>query len=217
MSGSPIPATPTYTGLRQYPFAIAYECDWKGKRINLTTKTESHNVVRLCIEAPPLPDTEEEVEVSSLNMFIFTRQAYDNENEPLEPLTQHAVLRGMPDPFGLTILNCEPEAPVCQMATSLRKEFFTENAFLVGSGELILQFKNTKEVAGMSPITIYFLLSSTDIREPLILGRKNPTKNTQILNTVSKEDPKSSYSTRSFQQGRLKSKTKPLSLNKPPI
>ena len=216
VTGSPIPATPTYAALRQYPFAVVYECDWKGNRINLSTKTESHNVVRLCIEAPPLPDNEAEVEVSSLNMFIFTRQSYDDADEPLDSLTQHAVLRGKPDPFGLTVLNCLPGTPVCQFATSLRKEFFTDNAFLVGTGDLILQFKDTGEVAGMSPITIYFLLSSTDIREPIILGRKVSagTSRNQPHQDEPRYEPK--YEPRNQHQGRLGNEKKTLFLNKPP-
>ena len=218
ISGSPIPVTPTYSGLRQYPFAVVYECDWKGNRINLSTKTESHNVVRLCIEAPPLPETEAEVEVSRLNMFIFTRQAYDDIDEALDPLTQHAVLRGKPDPFGLTVLNCPPKTPVCQFATSLRKEFFTDNAFLVGTGELVLQFKETGEAAGMSPITIYFLLSSTDIREPIILGRK-VSAGSSPRNQPPEDEPRyeSKYEPRDRHQGRLdENESKPLFINKPP-
>ena len=220
--GAPIPVTPTYSALRNYPFAVVYECDWKGDRITLTTKTESHNVVRLCIEAPPLPDTEEPVEISYLNMFIFTRQAYDEAEKPLEPITQHAVLRGKPDPFGLTLLNCPPGTPVCRFATSLRKEFFTDDAFLVGSGELVLQFQATKAVAGMAPITIYFLLSSTDIREPFVLGRRaspvvetphNPQQSRYEPKYEPKHEPK--YERHHQNQGRLGSTNKPLILNKP--
>jgi len=175
--------------LSRYPFAIVYECDWKGHRITLTTKTESDNVVNLCIEMPPprRPDTAaaaaaaetQPVEIAYLKWFVFTRQPYDTSSnhaqtptEPLEPLIQHAVLQGRADPFGLTILNCPAGTTVCRLATSIRSEFFTRDAFLVGKGELILQFTETNTLAGYSPITIYFLLSdSSNMKEPIVLGR----------------------------------------------
>lgn len=76
----------------------------------------------------------------------------------------------------------------------------------------------------MSPITIYFLLSSTDIREPIVLGRqasaavpttprdqhKPPKKKP---NYEPKYDPNFE---RNRQKGRLGSESKPLILNKPP-
>lgn len=230
--GAPIAVTPTFTALRNYPFAIVYECDWKGDRINLTTKTLSHNVVRLCIEVPTLPDSEELVEISYLNNFIFTRQSYDDTAEPLDPLVQHAVLRGKPDPFGKTLLRCPPGTPVCRLATSLRPEFFTDNAFLVGTGDVILQFKSSKEVAGMSPITIYFLLSSVDIQEPITLGRlrqqqqdiafpegAGATPQTGQIQHLLKHEP--NYELQGAHQkpdheGRRGTKDEPLFLNKPP-
>ena len=114
-----------------------------------------------------------------LSWFQFERQAYANEK--LDPLVQHAVILGKPDPFGLTILDCNRGTPVCRFATDLRDEFFEANAFLRGRGELILQYRSTKTVAGYAPVSIYFLLSSLDIMEPLQLAattinNKPPTK-----------------------------------------
>jgi len=66
-------------------------------------------------------------------------------------------------------LNCPPETPVCKLATDLRDDFFTDNAYLLGRGELVLQFKDSNQVAGMAPVSIYFLLNSVDIQEPITL------------------------------------------------
>lgn len=174
-TGPPITSTPVLVGAaRQYPFAVVFECDWQGNRLSLTTKTVSSSVVRLCIEAPPLPATEAPVEISFLHWVVFTRQAYEGAREPLPPLTQHAVVAGKPDPFGLTVLRCPAGVRICRLATDLRNEFFTEDAFLVGRGELVLQYvQEPNVIAGISPISIYFLLSAVDIPEPLQLGRSS--------------------------------------------
>jgi hypothetical protein len=173
-TGPPITSTPVLGTVRQYPFAVVFECDWQGNRLSLTTKTVSSSVIRLCIEAPPLPATEAPVEISFLNWLVFTRQAYETTSEPLPPVTQHAVLAGKPDPFGLTVLRCPAGVAICRVATDLRNEFFTEDAYLVGRGELALQYvQEPKAIAGISPISIYFLLSSIDIPEPIQLGRSS--------------------------------------------
>jgi hypothetical protein len=177
-TGPPITGTPVLgTGaVRQYPFAVVFECDWQGGRLSLTTKTMSSSVVRLCIEAPPLPATEAPVEISFLSFFVFTRQPYEGSTAPLAPMTQHAVLAGKPDPFGLTVLRCPEGVRICRLATDLRNEFFTQDAYLVGQGELALQYVDEPQaIAGVSPISIYFLLSSIDIPEPLLLGRLSRT------------------------------------------
>jgi hypothetical protein len=161
-----------------YPFATVYECDWAGNRVTLTTKTKSSSLIRLCIEAPrPGTYVGEQVEMQGMKWFVFNRQEIEgNEyDEPLEPMTQHAVIDRKVDPFGRTVLDCDAGTPVCKFGTVLRESFFEEDAFLLGKGELELQFVQSKTTAGISPVSIIFLLSSIDIKEPLQLGRTAKT------------------------------------------
>ncbi|CAB9511510.1 expressed unknown protein [Seminavis robusta] len=206
---APIPGTPVIGAVRQYPFALVFECDWQGNRLSFTTKTISSSVTRLCIEAPPLPPDEAPVEIAYLNTFIFSREAYEDTEEVLEPLLQHSVIGGKPDPFGLTLINCPPGVRICRFATDLRDEFFTHDAFLVGQGELALQFvQEPKSIAGIAPITIYFLLSKTDIVEPIILGRRaDPVvanNNPKILELQSTSSTTTTTSSRPVGRGHRK-------------
>ena len=175
-TNAPIPATtvPPNTGLALYPFATVYECDWKGQRVTTTTKTASKSVVRLCIEAPPLRWSQvptDAVVIEGISWFVFTRQEQKNNAPALNPLTQHAVTNGLPDPFGRTLINCPSGTPQCNIATSLRPSFFEEDAFLHGRGEMLLKFVQNNTLAGISPVNIVFLLSSEEKPQPLQLGR----------------------------------------------